>query len=160
MDRRFASLRRVNYQRFGAACIFAVRLFASSNGGRASCVSLRLGRRRDDEEYSAYGERVRCLYSRINAVSFREVALIQRRFSIIHWAAVVFRHHPMVRHAALSGLRLFVYLTDNVDAGNWMATGGFDGSVTIYKSTHQFEDFEWSPYFWNRSHAAMITHCR
>jgi len=156
MDRRFASLRRVNYQQFGAAFIFAVRLFAGSNGGRASRVSLRLGRRRDDEEYSAYGERMRCLYSRINAVCFREVAPIQRRFSIIHWAAVVFRHHPMVRQL----LFLVVYLTDTIDAGNWMATGGFDGSVTIYKSTHQFEDFEWSPYFWNRSHAAMITHCR
>ncbi len=41
-----------------------------------------------------------------------------------------------------------------------MVTGGFDGTVTIYKSTIRFEDFEWTPYFWNRSHAAMITHCR
>ena len=50
--------------------------------------------------------------------------------------------------------------TNTMNAGNWMVSGGFDGTVTIYKSTNRFEDWEWTPYFWNRSHASMITHCR
>ncbi len=56
-------------------------------------------------------------------------------------------------------LRRIYRLTSSI-SGNWIVTGGFDGTVSIYKSTNRFEDFEWTPYFWNRSHATIITHCR
>ncbi len=90
--------------------------------------------------------------------NFRAVDRTPRQFFTIRLVAVAYRRLQTVVFVLTQ--KMCSLLTNHINTGNWMVTGGFDGTVTIYKSTIRFEDFEWTPYFWNRSHAAMITHCR
>ena len=130
-----------------------------SYGRRAHRVSVRLGRRRNDAKCTCHGDRALVNVTFLEFIpDFRAVDRTPRQFFTIRLVAVAYRRLQTVVFVLTQ--KMCSLLTNHINTGNWMVTGGFDGTVTIYKSTIRFEDFEWTPYFWNRSHAAMITHCR